>query len=92
MNYSYDTQTTLTHNGGLPMSGRGVFVGQFTIRRGEFVMGSLLTVGTGTSASPHWYFEFLGAGCVPAPGAAAIFGLAAFACTRRRHARSGKMM
>ncbi len=84
--YSYSTAASLAANGGLPITGQGLMVGQFTIRRTNAMFAQALTVGSGTTIDENFYFQVFIPACeVPAPSAAAALvagGL--FAGGRRR--------
>jgi MYXO-CTERM domain-containing protein len=80
--YSYNSLASLAANFGLPITGQGVLIGQFTVKNTDGIIGQVLAVGTGTAATPQWTFSF-GAN-VPAPGALALLGLAGIAARRRR--------
>ncbi len=80
--YSYNSVASLAANGGAPITGLGVLVGQFTIAADEIVWGSVLTVGQGTTQDENFVFSFQHA--IPAPGALALLGLAGVTARRRR--------
>ncbi len=86
--YSYDTGASLAYNGGVPIVGQGVLVGQFTFNRTDCLIGQMLAVGVGTNVSAAWEFSIgfnpSGKPCYPSPGAIGLLGIAAAAPRRRR--------
>ncbi len=82
VSYSYNTAASLAYNGGLPITGQGVLVGQFTVSSLDGLVGTFLAVGQGTTQDAAFTFDF--AWNVPSPGALALLGLAGVAARRRR--------
>ncbi len=81
--YSYNSATSLAYNGGSPISGLGVMVGQFTLPAGHGFLGNALAVGTGTTMDEAFAFS-VSIECIPAPPAAAPFVAAGLTLTGRR--------
>jgi uncharacterized protein (TIGR03382 family) len=78
--YSYSSAASLAANGGLPITGMGVLIAQYTVNALDGVEGQVLAIGTGTNTS----FVYTWSANIPAPGALALLGLAGVAARRRR--------
>ncbi len=82
--YSYNTAASLTANGGNPISGQGVLIGQFTTSRNECLYCNLLAVYPGIGQYEDFEFSAFDYSCIPTPAGLALFGAAGGAMRRRR--------